>query len=524
MESSLPSDDGPTHPEVEPFAVNLADRDHTEQDQGATSRRLSSLRRVAVRGGLVLVGSRLVMQIFTWAVTIQVSRLLLPIDYAVMTTGMMIVGFCDLLADAGIGRALVYRQDISNHDANEGFTLSLILSSSLYALIFFSSNWAAAFLNLPEAAAYLRVVALSLLIVPFRTVVQAIVDKQLALIKQSYVNVVSGVSQSLLLIVLVWRGYGYWSFAIVSLCGRLLELAILMKGSGWLPWPCRLTRHSREILTFGFHVSGASLLWFFYSNSDFAIVGRLSGPIALGLYSLAFQLITIPVQKLTSSFNQVSYPIFCRMKDDPDRVRAWYLRLVCLLGFFGIPAMIGLALVAPDAFQLVLGEKWMAAVPAFRIMSVAGAVMVISASLPPLYNAFGRPDINLKYAGACALLLPASFWIAGYWFGMIGVCYVWALFYPLIVIGLIQSTRSITGFDSFDLLRALLPVLIGVGVMAVAVLAFQRFVGNSWALPIRLGVQVFVGAGAYATYQWFVDHRIVTDLKIVFRELRGSAA
>jgi O-antigen/teichoic acid export membrane protein len=72
----------------------------------------SSLRRAAVRGGTILVGSRLAVQVLTWLVTIEVSRLLQPLDYAVMTAGMMVVGFCDLLADAGIGRALIHREPL----------------------------------------------------------------------------------------------------------------------------------------------------------------------------------------------------------------------------------------------------------------------------------------------------------------------------------------------------------------------------------------------------------------------------
>src|SRR5262249_38681599 len=157
------------------------------------------------------------------------------------------------------------------------------------------------------------------------------------------------------------------------------------------------------------HVSLGSLLWFVYSSSDAAIVGKLAGPIALGYYSLAFQLISLPVQKLTGNVNQVVYPVFCRLQNDPARVRDWYLRLTVLLMFFSMPTLIGMALVAPDAFAVVLGERWVPAVLPFQLLSGAGLLMVLSHSLPPVFNALGRPDINMKYTLVCTLLFPACF-------------------------------------------------------------------------------------------------------------------
>lgn len=489
-----------------------------------TTDRPSNLKRTAARGGLILVGSRLATQVFTWAVTIQVSRLLDPIDYAVMTAGMVVIGFCDLLAEAGIGKALVFRHNLDDDEMNEAFTLSLILSTVIYGAVFATAHPIARLLNAPEAGAYLRVVALGLFLIPFKTVAQALVERRLKLVKQSYVNVVCMVFQSTLQIVAVWRGAGYWSFAVVALTGRLLELGMLMRGGGWTPRLRPLGRDAREIMVFGLHLVGTSLLWFSYSNADFLIVGAVAGSMMLGYYGLAFQLITIPVQKLTSSFNQISYPIFCRMRHDRERVRSWYLRLLALLGLFGEPAMIGMALVARDSFHLILGEKWLPAVPAFQVMSLAGAVMVLSCSLPPVFTALGRPDVNLRYTAVCALILPASFFGAAKLWGMLGVCLVWSTLYPLIVLGLIHFGSPISGFGVRDVARSLRPVFAGTAVMSVAVLGAHALIGDAWPVAARLVADIAVGAASYAFYHWFVDRSVVEDLLVVMREVRGSTA
>ena len=72
------------------------------------------------------------------------------------------------------------------------------------------------------------------------------------------------------------------------------------------------------------------------------------------------------------------------------------MRLTVLYGFLGMPAMVGMALVAPDAFALLLGPRWLPAVLPFQLLAVVGVLMLYSHALPPLFNALGRPGINLR--------------------------------------------------------------------------------------------------------------------------------
>jgi O-antigen/teichoic acid export membrane protein len=479
------------------------------------------LRRRAVRGGAVLVGSRLAVQVVSWLVTIQVARLLRPRDYAVTTAGMMVVGLCDLLADSGVGRALVRREPLERDDLDEGFTLSLALSVVLYALVFALAGVPAVLMRTPELAAFLRVVGLSLLLVPLRTVALAVLEHRLEMGRQSVVSVAGNLIQSAVLIATAALGYGYWAFAAVALVGRSFESACLVRLSGWSPRVRRPSGRARGLVAFGLHVTGSGLLWYAYSNADFAVVGRVSGPEALGFYALAFQFISIPVQRLTGGFNQVAYPVFCRLQGDPVRVRSWYLRLASLLALFGAPALVGLALVARDAFELVLGPRWLPAVPPFQVMSLAGVVMVLGASVPPLLNALGRPDLNLRYTFACALIFPAAFLIAAEAAGVLGVCAVWAVVYPVVVFAYIELTRDITGFGASEVLRRLAPVLAANAAMAAAVLAVQAMFPGSAASWSRLSASIAAGATAYAGAVLVVARDLVDDLRTVLGELRG---
>jgi O-antigen/teichoic acid export membrane protein len=370
---------------------------------------------------------------------------------------------------------------------------------------------------------FVRVVAIMLFLIPFRAVSLAQLDRQLSFSRRSIVQAISVVCQSTFLLVLAATGFGYWSFAIAMLTGHVFEALVLPYLAGWQPrlrWP---GSQGWNFIAFGLHVSGASMLWFLYTNSSYAVVGRLDGPVLLGYFALAYQLATMPVRKLTANCNQIVYPLICRVREDRERTRDWFLRFTVMLGCVGIPALVGLALVADDAIGLVLGDQWRPVVEPFRLLSVAGVTMLLSSTLPPLFNAVGRPDINTRYALACLLVLPLGFFVLGSHFGVLGVCLAWAVLYPLLVAGTVVLTQRLTGVTLGALLNAQLPVLLSVGLMAAAVVAFRICwqYGQGWP---RLGTSIGVGVLAYTLSLTLLARRtVLVEIQQLYVELRGKA-
>jgi O-antigen/teichoic acid export membrane protein len=233
---------------------------------------------------------------------------------------------------------------------------------------------------------------------------------------------------------------------------------------------------------------------------------------------------SLPAQKLSSSINQVAYPFFCRMREDPTRIRRWYLKLIALISAIALPFFAGAAIVAEDGIAVVLGAKWLPAVPFFRILCVLGAVMCISCTLPPLLNALGRADVTFRYSLACACLFPVGFYLAGSRFGVIGVCLVWTTLYPMIVGALYALTREITGVRLIELFGSLRPAILASALMAVLVLAVQHFVPID-NQPLRLVTCVTAGVLSYAALIRALGKEIVYETALgIFQELRPARA
>src|SRR5262249_52396780 len=97
---------------------------------------IAVLRRRAVRGGTLLIVTRALTQVFMWASTLLVARFLVREDYGLMGIGLLVVGLADLFAEAGIGRALIQKENLERRDVDEGFTLSFILAAIIYGGLF----------------------------------------------------------------------------------------------------------------------------------------------------------------------------------------------------------------------------------------------------------------------------------------------------------------------------------------------------------------------------------------------------
>jgi hypothetical protein len=159
------------------------------------------------------------------------------------------------------------------------------------------------------------------------------------------------------------------------------------------------------------------------------------------------------------------------------------------------------------------------------VLSSVGIIMVVAATLPPLLNVLGRPDLALWDAVACAVVMPAGFLLGAVTDGLEGVCLAWLIGYPLIVATVFHFTRHVTGVGVGRLLRAQLPLILAVLVMSAAVAAVQQAVSTWPGAIFRLALAIVTGAAVYpVVVLLFARRTVVNDLVSLWRELRGSRA
>src|SRR3546814_4320209 len=113
------------------------------------------------------------------------------------------------------------------------------------------------------------------------------------------------------------------------------------------------------------------LFWLVQTQSDVFIAGRRFAPHALGLYAEALFLAQIFMAKFVPPLNEVAFPAYSRIKDDPAAMRWSFLKTVRLLMLVAAPFYCGLAVTAAPMVETLFGAKWLGMVPYIQILSLA---------------------------------------------------------------------------------------------------------------------------------------------------------
>src|SRR5208282_1829709 len=142
-----------------------------------------------------------------------------------------------------------------------------------------------------------------------RTVPYSLLYRDMRFRLLSILDALQAVTQALTMLALAWLGFGYWTLVIGNIVGAV-TIAVLQ--ISWRPYRFSTPRFGslKGALNFSRHIMFSSLSWYGYSNADFLVAGRMLGQTALGTYTLAWTLATLPLEKITSIVTNVSFAYF----------------------------------------------------------------------------------------------------------------------------------------------------------------------------------------------------------------------
>ncbi len=176
----------------------------------------------------------------------------------------------------------------------------------------------------------------------------------------------------------------------MALAGSIVNAAGVWLTVPWIPGPPRRRCGVLSMLHFGGVATCNSFVVFLAWNTEKLLLGRYWGADALGLYGRAYQLVTLPVQQLNGAVTGVAFPALSRIQHDAERLKRSFLRGYSLLISMTIPITITCALFAEEIVRIVLGTKWMAAAPIFRLLAPVALVFAVANPLSWLVMSTGR--------------------------------------------------------------------------------------------------------------------------------------
>ncbi len=316
-------------------------------------------------------GARTVLQL---VVLLILARLLTPEEFGVIGAAMIVIGLSEILANVGLGPALVQRPRLRRRHVSTAFSVSLILSALIGAAVWAGSPMIAAFFESRELEGVLKVLSLLFVIRGAAVTAESLARREMRFKWLANIETVSfaagylgaGIALGLL-------GYGVWALVVANLVVAAVKTGSML----WLFPPAGIAirwRELRQLLYFGGGFSIARIANYAALNVDYLVVGRWLGVGALGLYGRAYQLMSVSATAFGQVLDEVLFPSMTKMQADQERLANAYFRGISLVALVMLPAgMFALAL-APEVVAVALGSQWTEVTLPFQIL-VAGLMM-----------------------------------------------------------------------------------------------------------------------------------------------------
>jgi teichuronic acid exporter len=486
-----------TEPEPEPDVP-------TERPLGGT----------VLRGLLWLSGVRWIAQLFMWASTLFIARLLSPADYGLVAMATILIGFLEIFTDS-LGAAVVQAKDLTKRTAEEMHGATCLFGLFAAGLVVLGAPLWARIQGEPQVIPILQVFALATILTSVGAVPYSMLNKRLAFGRVAQGQFVRGLVTAGATLGGAFLFKSYWALVLGSLAGRFCFTAMLVWAEPTKPRLPRKDSGIGKLMRFSGMMTGDRFFYQLRSNIDLMIIGAKLGSQSLGLYVMATALALLPLDKLGSAFAPVAYPAFARLQDNKSELRRYFLGLTLGTMAIAIPTCVGLIVTAPLLVPTILGNQWVAAVRPLQIAAIVTPIIFHLGILSPLLNALGRVDLSLRITMWTSILtVPAIF--VGVNFGIVGVAIASATVVACVgIYGEMLAFRLI-GLRVSELASTIVPVMTASLGMALCVLGISFVLPSHWPALVRLMIEVGTGIASFIGWALVLHHGVVVQqLRVV---------
>lgn len=459
----------------------------------------------AVWAFLATAGTRLIT-LLSLAV---LARLLAPRDFGLLAFALVYITYAETIGDLGTTVALIYWPERRDDAAQVTFVTNVAMGVFWCALTLVLAPAIAAFFRNPGAADIVRVLAFAFILKFLGNTHDALAQKDLRFRARAIPELALALVKAAISIALALRGLGAWSLVWGHVAGQAVWTI-----AAWLivPWRPRLALPRDLVgpmLRYGRGIVGVNVIAAAVHHADKAVVGRLLGSVALGVYQIADRIPDATVTVIIWVVSKVLFPAFARLQHSIEELRAAYLRALTYVSVITIPIAAGLCVTAEPLVRVFFGEKWMAAVPLLRWLAIYTGIRSLGTHAGDVLKATGRSNLLAAFGVVKAVMIIPSLIVAARW-GVEAVAMTLALVTLLTVAINLIIVMRILHFGVLDVVRAMRSSILAGAVLVLATLPLAN-----------LATMVAAGAAAYIAALLVVDRPLFAEISRAFAR-RGN--
>lgn len=329
-------------------------------------------------------------------VSIVLARLLAPSEYGAISLVMVFITIANVFVTSGFGTALIQKKDADDIDFSTVFYFSLIFTTLLYVIMFFSAEFIADFYEMSILKPVFRVLSLSIIIMGINSVQQAYVSREMIFKKFFYATIIGTIISAVVGITLAYHGFGVWSLVAQTLTNNVIDTIVLQLTIQWRPIKAFSLNRLKILFTYGWKLLVQSVVLQLYSSLRSLIIGKIYTPADLAFYTKGNQFPDLISTNIDTAINTALFPAMSKEQESIERVKVMARKTTQVTSYVMNPILIGFAAVAEPFITLLLTEKWLPCVPYLRICCIALLFRAPQTAILQAIKAVGRSDSVLK--------------------------------------------------------------------------------------------------------------------------------
>ncbi len=317
---------------------------------------LAALAERALKWSALTTLARFVLQL---GAQVALARMLGPGNFGVYGIGMAVLTFAAFLCGSSFSYSLMLMPSISRDDIRFSFTWQLMAGLLAAVAMYAAAPAIAGFFGDPRVEGMVELLSLASLLMAASAPATCLLQRDLNFRVLGLIQLASYAAGYLAVgIPMALNGFG--AYALGAAC--VVQAAVTLVASYIAkPHPLRpLFSHAGGALALGTGktVFLTNVVNWLLSNLDRVLIGRVLNANAVGLYTVAYNLASIPNVLLVGALQPAFLAAGAKVQHEPQRLaQGWLLALACIL-VLAMPVAVVLALLAHDMVALLYGAAW----------------------------------------------------------------------------------------------------------------------------------------------------------------------
>lgn len=403
--------------------------------------------------------------------TMILARLLVPEDFGIIAMASLVIGLVDTFLNLGVNVALIQNKHPSQEHYNTAWTLGILQAMAATLLVIGAASWAATYFKDPRITVVVIALAPTFLLGALQNIGIVNFQKEMRFADDFKFLFARRIFAFAVTMCAAWTLRSYWALVIGSVAGATFGMVL-----SYFVHPMRprlSTSKFSEIFSVSQWVLLRNVSLYIDAKLHIMLVGRRADAATMGAYTLADEIAAMPTSELLAPLNRVLFPAMVRVKHDFTELKRIFLLSQGIQAVVGLPAAVGLALVAGEAVPLLLGDKWLLAIPIVQILAVAnvasafvgsGGYVLVTLGRIKTVVIYGLVQVTL-FALLAILALPTA--------GALDIAWMrFGVAITGVVVFMLLLKRVLVNLRLIEVLAAVLRPILCTGVMAACVSAF----------------------------------------------------